>query len=983
MKIKDIRQFRTFFKNSIRSTKDSNRDEHFIGTKHYEEGSVEPVFGFFDLYHGQKSKGVVDGIKGFLKGFLDMAQDAQAVYEFLQNAVDANSSHFIMIWGEDENEIDEVGKPAEYLLVINNGWQFNFASIESILNVGVSTKTEEEHTIGKFGIGFKLAHRLVGKENGLDELLDKNYGPVLFSWNNHELKDLVLNDVNALLPTEQKYDLKIDNGDLKVDVLTNEPWLFKILITNFPTQPDEQIKDAYYKVTNNAFTTKNVQKLRKWLVDYQNVIPFEEYKTGSLFFLKLGAEKRKRLDDDNLGEGIRFSLSILNKVSDSKVRGLKKVFLNGSNIEHAPLEFESFIVLKDSEDYRYIRFGKRDQLNKEEQKVADADANIQFLFGFTDHKNAIQIINNVPNFYLFFPLSEEKHKLKFILHTNAFYKKSARTSLHSDPINTRLLEVFAKHLTEILDKWYSANDKDIKNRFLEVYATLLLSEESPDTDKAWINTPLVSEIHKYLKTHIPVFSEDQSGFDIVSEGSKVKVRNTQLNINPVDYGLDFKWFYLGRDEILKSSINHILGLQEFTILDLLYNKGASVGLNKLLQAHPELRNIVLEEINGHISNVTGTTSTTEIFKDNFYDLEIFEFDNGEIKSINALGKNQSDKKYLLLFEEIECIKAQLVKSGFNCTKEGLSKHSQIQDFIRKRQSVDYNDYKVLNEYLSVGFEKANLTIKEKHLICQTLEKAKDKETPVERIQRMQVLRLFANEQGEVVALGSLLHEASKPWLKPFEISRLENEEYLHRYLVSKENEAYTKIVIPLWDNVIADKQGLIRKDIKSFYSNIIAFQEATKQTQTLSNKVFIPTDLGFSSTSSTIYYQSDWFELSNDEYKKLGLLFKKLFGKELPVQEVLPYLRQAPFSLSSSLLSELSLEQSTDITQDEIIIFGKAASMSKMPIFDKFIIESKNLQYKIRPKAIGESQVWCDQEELATEFHINHYHKSLIISTLR
>ena len=137
MKIKDIRQFRTFFKTNIRRTKDTNRDEHFVGTEHYANDNEEPIFGFFDLYHGQKSKGVVDGIKGFLKGFLDMAQDAQAVYEFLQNAVDANSSHFVMIWGEDETEINEEGKPSKYLMVINNGWQFDFAAIQSILNVGV------------------------------------------------------------------------------------------------------------------------------------------------------------------------------------------------------------------------------------------------------------------------------------------------------------------------------------------------------------------------------------------------------------------------------------------------------------------------------------------------------------------------------------------------------------------------------------------------------------------------------------------------------------------------------------------------------------------------------------------------------------------------------------------------------------------------------------------------------------------------------
>ena len=50
---------------------------------------------------------------------------------------------------------------------------------------------------------------------------------------------------------------------------------------------------------------------------------------------------------------------------------------------------------------------------------------------------------------------------------------------------------------------------------------------------------------------------------------------------------------------------------------------------------------------------------------------------------------------------------------------------------------------------------------------------------------MQVLKLFANEQGDIVALGSLLKETSKPWLKPFIINSQEHKDYLNRYLINK------------------------------------------------------------------------------------------------------------------------------------------------------------------------------------------------------
>ncbi|RYG44048.1 MAG: hypothetical protein EOO01_20215, partial [Chitinophagaceae bacterium] len=185
MKIKDIRQFRTFFKTHIKKTKDPNRNEHFIGTTHYFQDNDEPVFGFFEMYHGDKEGfNESDGIRGFLEGFLDMAKDGQAVYEFMQNAVDARSTNFCLFWGKDEEDGNT------YLLVLNNGDMFTMDSVRSILNVGVSTKSSNNFTIGKFGIGFKLAHRLVGRENGLDELIHQNYGPILFSWQNQEVRQL-------------------------------------------------------------------------------------------------------------------------------------------------------------------------------------------------------------------------------------------------------------------------------------------------------------------------------------------------------------------------------------------------------------------------------------------------------------------------------------------------------------------------------------------------------------------------------------------------------------------------------------------------------------------------------------------------------------------------------------------------------------------------------------------------------------------------
>lgn len=976
MKIKDIREYRTFYKEQVLEISDKNRDEHFIGVKNkVEDGSN--VYGYFNITHGDKIKDYTDGIKGFLEGFLDMARDAQAVYEFLQNAVDANSSRFLMIWGEDEEDGND------YLLVLNNGYQFDYAAVRSILNVGVSTKSQEQHTIGKFGIGFKLAHRLVGKDNGLDELLNRNYGPLLYSWKNTDIKEIIQFQNEEIEIVKQNFCV---NGNDDISYTGLEPWLFKILITNFPSQPNEQLRDVYYKSTNQAFRSEEIVRLSKWLRASKGNIPLEEFDEGSLFFIRLGEDKKQHLEDENLAEGVKFSLSVLNHTSDDKIRGLKHVHLNGIDIQSAELEFEEIVLSKNSKEFKHVRFNKTEEesLNNDEVKLVEKDTDIQILLGYTTYDKAYELFNNAPNFYLYFPLSVEKHNLKFIIHSNAFYKASHRTSLHIGTkgrygINERLLETFANILITRMSTWSDSDSMIDRLKFLRIYPVLLMSNLSDDSDRSWINDPLVENLHSYLKNNIPVITNTDKLFEIVSSTNNVRIKATNLEIDTLNFGLDIKWFYWGNDQVLKDSVTNILGIKEFRVIDLLYEKESHIKINKLLEINPTIRPNLLFEINNDIASVTGSGNESDTFKDNFHELNLFEFEDGKYKSINTLRTPDNEIKYLLLFEELESIRDLLSKAGFVSTKESLSKYPSIQDFIRKRQSISYNDYKVLNEYLSTGFEISNFTPAEKHKICQTLEKAKDRETEVERNQRMQVLRLFANANGDIVALGSLINETTKGWLKPFEISSLENQEYLQRYLVQQENDMFKKVVIPLWEHVIADKKGLIRNDLKSFFTDITIFQEATKQTQSLSNKVFIPIKEQFVVSSNLVYYQPDWSVLNANEYIVLTDTFKKVFKKDLPTQDVLPFLKQAPFSLSNSTFDSLLIETDIEITSTEISILAKAAIIAKMPFFEKFIFESYNESFLIRNKKEDEEIIWFNADDKVIDDHVKTFYKSLVI----
>ena len=470
MKIKNIRQYRTFYKENIRQISDASRDENFMGTYTRDEVTKKKKFGWFDIYHGDKEGyGLAeDGIKNFLQSFLDMAKDGQAVYEFLQNAVDAGSSHFTMVWGQDPVDGNH------YVMVANNGEMFNQKSIRSILNVGSSTKTADSQNIGKFGIGFKLAHRLVGKENGLEELLsDEPSGPILFSWKNYEIDKLA----NGENPVPTEIDYKETNED-DYELIDYNPWLFKILITCFPTLPqndlvaDDIILTRDNLKVNNAFRKSEYETLARWVKKYKDILEKDLYKEGSLFFIKLGTGKEHDLADQNLAEGVKFSLAILQETAEEDQKGknaLQTVQLNREKpIEKPDLQYQFFKITKTNnlEEYLYIRFGLRsiDELTREQKQKFEKESDIEVLFGFRPYDDTGDYFRGAPNFYLYFPLSEEVHNFNFVLHSNAFYKASSRTFLHKgtegeDGINERLLKTIAQQNGRAVETAFSFWEK--------------------------------------------------------------------------------------------------------------------------------------------------------------------------------------------------------------------------------------------------------------------------------------------------------------------------------------------------------------------------------------------------------------------------------------------------------------------------------------------------------------------------------------------
>ncbi|MCC7430372.1 AAA family ATPase [bacterium] len=966
MKIKDISQYRTFYKEEVNGH-GANRDEHFIGVTHTDGENKK--WGFFSITHGDKEKLQTDGIRGFLEGFLDMARDAQAVYEFLQNSVDANSSRFAMFWGKDELDGNE------YLLVLNNGKQFDFAAVRSILNVGVSTKNAEEHTIGKFGIGFKLAHRLVGKDNGLDELLNKNYGPILFSWKNSELKTLFNLNGEEIQPIKQKYNL---SKNQEWEISGNEPWLFKILITNFPCQPNEKtIKDIQYNEIAPPFALEEIKVLSRWLNKYSSEIPVEEFQEGSLFFIRLGEDKKNHLQDANLKEGLRFSLSVLNHTSQLNTRGLKHMNLNKEELESVDLKFLPFTISKekDKDKYNWIRFGKTENLSEDELKLAEKDSDIQFLMGYSDFEKAEEIFNNAPNFYLYFPLSEEKHNLKFIIHSNAFYKATHRTSLHIGSqekfgINERLLYTFAKKtLTDYLTTCATSIKEADKEIFKEVYANLLLSDESKEPNRHWVNKPLVEPIHKFLKENIPVKSNE--GFELVSDSSKVKIKTTKI---PIDLN-DLHWFYWSDNKILELPAITKLGISTFSIVDFLKTPKAFSEINKFIGSKSENAFATLTEIDIAIVS----EKSEEVLKENLSKIKVFEFEDGQFLSIDDLKTNAEYSSHLIQFSKIDEISIELRKAGFILSKCSLSQYESLYKFLNSVQILEYFESAELIKLLSSGFEKTHFLIEEKKKIFATLEAPNRNENAETRNKRMKLLRLFNNKLGYTVELGQLIKDTQKSWLKTFCIDEKEHFEELDRYLVPDDKTVFTSIVIPLWDKFTEDKTGTIRSNPSDFFAEIVKLQQETNQKETLSNRKHILIDNKFHEASEEIFYSSDLNSLSDEDYKKAEDLFAKYFQKKFPDKRTLPFLNQQPFLLQVSGLTKLNLLSETEITSDKVETLAKAFATAKLELFEKFILQPKEAKIIFRPISENEKQIGNLQSDDLKKY-VSKNHSELVVA---
>jgi len=884
MFIKSIRNFRTSIKLEKPDTRNNKYiDEHFVGT--YNDDDIK---GFFGMYHGIKD----EPEKFIASSAAKIAADEQAIYEFIQNAVDCQSSHFYIFYNE------------EYFLAINNGIPFTNSDVKAILNFGQSNKSYAE--IGSFGVGFKLTHRLVGKDDGVDELIKEYKGPVIFSWSKKtELIDLLNNNIKLA------YYNKKDPSYFE-----NAAWLFKICLTNFPTNPDEKVKNLDYK-DDILFSNEELVELTTYARTNleANNINKNILNKGSLFFLKLGQGKKQYIDKNRqeLEKGIAYSLNTFSKLS--------KIYINNEAIGRKPLKMIKDIIIPYKTD-EFFEISPKKQ----------SDIIINFGY-YPKYKDGSDFINS-PNFYNFFPMVSEIHDFRFMIHSNAFDNQVSRQELQKDNLVNRSLMFKIQEKLKI--RFEKIKKKDTHN-FLNIYANILLSKKPK---KDWINDTFFSKLIEYLNENIPTKIGFQSSSDFVA------IKKTKLPISPSEWGIEKDWFYwtdLKEDEqlIKEAQSDDKLALEKMSISSLI-EKGDIDKINKWIsETNDENFNLFINELEKDIPD------------NNFSDIKFLKCNDGNYYSINEIENNIS---VICVFEKIFEIKDILNELGLTTTEINISNYKNIEKEAAKKISYLQliNNKEVFNGFIKEATPGNNLSPKNKKRLFLGVKELRNISN-----NSIKEWELFYNRDKRTSPLKEIISPSVEieKWLAKYQLIEKEFFKELEEYLLQEE-DIYPSIIFPHWEKII-EVNNFNEANICDFYSSILEFyDDEVHRGFVLNDKAYIFTNEGFYQSSEVFY--NELFS-STEAYGDLQSSIEKITGFKTPSKKILEYLTKNPFNTDDDKLidhlSDCTLKQSEAY---ELLRFCKNAEVK---IFSKgvFLENGDNIEWTCN---VWMTQYFSDDSEL-------------------
>lgn len=858
-------------------------DSNFIGT-HFKKKDKR-INGFFEMTHGHKPN-----IASYLPTILKIAEDEQAIYEFLQNAADCGSSEFYIEYNSD------------YLLAINNGSAFTPEEMQSIINIAYTTKIDDCSKIGRFGIGFKLVHRLVGRDDGVDELTMQYSGPMLFSWTSQIQLEEFLS-----FNTAKSLNIAKDDSESAL------PWLLKLILTNFPCHPGELVRDLRYE-EQILFSMEEMYECISFASDF-----FEKHpellingalKNGTLYFIRLGKGKEKLLDKnkDDIISGVQFSLNFLNK--------LQKVYVNGSIIEKTHLNFIPINIPSKSEEFRQIN-------------PANKSCDISTSIGYPNYFSEVNLKNH-PSIFKFFPMGDEMNNFSFLIHSDGFDNESNRRKLHESEINKQLLSVVAERLINVLIEFKNEN----RAEYINLYASILNSDIPNKSNNKWLYDPFFVKLLDYIRQTVPTVN------NLDQETENVKIKNFDFEITPAEFGLEeIHWFYYSNNKSLckEAELQEKLNLDKWSIKSLFQN-GKIEKIEEWIKIDDDKSKTFLKQLldDENIKSIADKLITTRLFK----------FSDGNYYSIEEVQKSNH---LLFLSPKIKAIKEILEAMGIGVSEDDVSEfkaYSLLSKNIRKEEET--------YELISQNTHKNTLTSQQKHRLFKSLIHPETKLNGVAE-GTLKKLVLFSNEAGQLKPLKELIPrtKAIPDWLYQYRVTESDHDDSLQNYFI-KEEEVFPIIIHTNWKQII----GEIKK-ASSFYSEVIMLYQKSKTDLVFSvNTPIVITRNGIKSINEVFYNQ----QLSKvKDYSGLEDYIESVFGLFLPQREVLPFLGERPFKIDPIDFGIISVLENTSINLSGLSAFIDLIRLNKLPFCKLFIVSQKSGQLSVHRRNSGIYQYRSDE----------------------
>lgn len=881
---KNMREYRTWYRESRNQRADRN-DEHFVGTDSPRPGR----YGFFELVHGDKAK-----IENLLTGNMDMADDSQGIYEFIQNAADCDATQFHLFFNE------------KYFLALNNGFAFTSGGVKAILNIAQSSEDKENPgKIGRYGIGFKLVHRLVGKGNGINELMNDYTGPVIFSWSDTADFQSFISGIELTPTAFEPEAAQAGKG---------APWLFKILMTCFPAMPGEEVLDLNHQ-PRVGFTAQELEECRTYLQTCAPTLDPTTLGQGSLFFLRLGEGKSQKLSENEqaLGNGMRSALHLLGS--------LRHVAVQGKAVERLEdLHMESFTVKCDDPRLKAVPL----------ENTRDRRSNLECTFGFAPVDQATALLRTEASFYKYFPVAAEDAPYTFVLHSNLLGIEPNRTQLQPNDINKKLLPLSVELLHERLAA-YTVTNPSLARR---IWGGVLLSDEPPMGQKhAWQKPVFYDPLLAGLTAVVPTAS---GGF---RPAGQVKIRNTKLTLDLATLGIaGQEWFYWDNGSEPARHAASKLKLVRWDLADLLLYGELAALCTWTRGLDSENYLLLTQELTG-ISEARWKADNNRLLS-RFFSVEFFRFSD---KVSRSLVTTLADRNTLLLAiggSGAIVIDDVLLKLGFQTAYLGESAVAAplgklltaAVPYLAKPTEL----YARINALLTTA--SATLSPAEKLQLFIWFEKL-GIDTPT-----LRKLVLFRNAQSKPTALGEMASkEVALPGLlKWAEVHADDYSPQLEKYLLKKPS-LYIALIQTRWESW---ETLLTRTNLPEFCRLAVDWYAAADNKSPLPNGKTALTAAGWQPTG-TVYYHSKLSE--SDDYDALGEAIAALYGWQVPVTEMLPWLGTEPFKLDTDTLATIP-KTATILTAPQFAALRALAQADGSRLTDFMTVQGVQADYRLTPR---------------------------------